>query len=299
MNRQYFVVELLHSSHGRFKRIQISYKSLGVFCCIFVGVAVLVLGLFSSYLQMAWKVSHYNQLSANFERLRNRYQDLQRDSRQHNDQLASLETLAGEVSVAYGLNEPQVRSRSGANEANTPGAPGVKESIAQYNFLKAANFDSIYHHYAFRWQSHAQPSLWPVNGVLSSSFGGRSDPFSGEGVFHTGVDLVAAPGTPVHATADGVIDSAAWAGDYGKLIVVDHGNGLQTYYAHLSRLLVAPGQEVLRGQVIGLSGETGRVTGPHMHYEVRVRGTPVNPYKYLAQSRAAASAKTIHNDLGL
>lgn len=299
MNREYFVVELLHSSHGRFKRIQISYKSLAVFGCTFIGVAVLVLGLFSSYLEMAWKVSHYNQLSANFERLRNRYQDLQRVSRQHNDQLASLETLAGEVSVAYGLNEPQAGLRSGANEANRPGAPGVKESIAQYNFLKAANFDSIYHHYAFRWQSHGQPSLWPVNGVLSSSFGGRSDPFSGEGVFHTGVDLVAAPGTPVHATADGVIDSAAWAGDYGKLIVVDHGNGLQTYYAHLSRLLVAPGQEVLRGQVIGLSGETGRVTGPHMHYEVRVRGTPVNPYKYLAQSRAPASTKTVHNDLGL
>ena len=299
MKQEYFVVELLHSSHGQFKRIQISYKFLAFFFCALIGLTLLGVGLCSSYLRMAWKVSHYNQLRANFDHLRDRYQDLQRVSRQHNDQLASLETLAGEVSVAYGLNGPRVATRVGANEKENSAGPAVKESIAQYNFLKAANFDSIYHHYAFRWQSHAQPSLWPVNGVLSSSFGGRSDPFSGEGVFHTGVDLAAPQGTPVHATADGVIDRAGWDGDYGKLIIIDHGNGLETYYAHLSRLLVAPGQEVLRGQVIGLSGETGRVTGPHMHYEVRVRGTPVNPYKYLAQSRAPASAKTVHNDLGL
>ncbi len=300
MNQQFFVVEFAHSMHGRVKRVQISYKSLLYLFCTLLGLTALTFGLFSSYVRMSWKVSHYNQLRADFDRLRTRYQDLQRISRQHNEQLASLETLAGEVSVAYGINEPSGPHSLAASTSEQSLTPTVKESIEEYNFLKAANYGGIYHHYAYQWQSHTQPSLWPVDGVLRSSFGGRSDPFSGEGAFHTGIDLAAQTGTPVRATADGVVENAGWAGDYGKLVIVDHGNGLQTYYAHLSQFLIVPGQEVSRGQVIALSGETGRATGPHMHYEVRLGGTPVNPYKYLARSRTVVAAvKTAHSDLGL
>ncbi len=300
MNQQYFVLEFAHSMHGRVKRVQISYKSLAYLFCTLVGLAALTFGLFSSYVRMSWKVSHYNQLRADFDGLRTRYQDLQRISRQHNEQLASLETLAGEVSVAYGINEPSSPHSFAPGTSEQSLTPNVKESIEEYNFLKAANYGGIYHHYAYQWQSHTQPSLWPVDGVLRSSFGGRADPFSGEGAFHTGIDLAAPTGTPVRATADGVIESAGWAGDYGKLVIVDHGNGLQTYYAHLSQFLVVPGQEVRRGQVIALSGGTGRATGPHMHYEVRLGGTPVNPYKYLPRPHAIVSATIAHNsDLGL
>jgi murein DD-endopeptidase MepM/ murein hydrolase activator NlpD len=106
----------------------------------------------------------------------------------------------------------------------------------------------------------------------------------------------------VHVSADGVVVSARWSGAYGKLVVVDHGNGLQTYYAHLSSFLVVPGEEVRRGQVIALSGATGRATGPHMHYEVRVAGTPVNPYKYLAKAKPRGGlliSRSGHNELGL
>jgi murein DD-endopeptidase MepM/ murein hydrolase activator NlpD len=300
MNQQYFVVEFAHSVHGRVKQIRISYRSVGYLFCAVVAVALVAVGLFSSYLRMTWKASHYEQLRADFEQLRGRYNSLQRVSRQHNQELASLETLAGEVSAAYGISG---RSGAGftADEAdNSPGSK-VSESIEQYNFLKAASFGSIYHRYAFQWQSHTQPTLWPINGVLRSSFGGRSDPFSGEGTFHTGIDLGASIGTPVHAAADGVVSSAGWAGHYGKLVVIDHGNGLQTYYAHLSQFLVVPGQEVRRGEVIALSGCSGRATGPHMHYEVRLCGTPVNPYKYLARSPAVQTGRTAthSNDLGL
>ncbi len=231
---------------------------------------------------------------------RGRYQELQRVSRQHNEQMASLETLANEVSMAYGINEPAQASGTTFSASESSLLPNVKESIEEYNFLKAANYSGIYHRYAYQWQSHTQPSLWPVDGLLRSSFGGRSDPFSGEGAFHTGVDLTAPSGTPVHATADGVVESAGWAGAYGKLVVVDHGNGLETYYAHLSECLAIPGQEVRRGQVIALSGGTGRATGPHMHYEVRLHGTPVNPYKYLAAStQAGRRTRPLHSDLGL
>jgi murein DD-endopeptidase MepM/ murein hydrolase activator NlpD len=134
---------------------------------------------------------------------------------------------------------------------------------------------------------------------LSSSFGGRTDPLSGEGAFHKGIDFCAASGTPVHATADGVVVSAGWSSGYGRLVVVDHGNGLETYYAHLSQFRVISGEEVRRGEVIGLSGASGRVTSPHVHYEVRVKGIAVNPYRYLARVRSSEPRHPPHNDFGL
>lgn len=89
---------------------------------------------------------------------------------------------------------------------------------------------------------------------------------------------------------DGIVEHASWGGQYGNLVIIDHGNGMQTWYAHLSRFLVVPGQEIRRGDVLGRSGATGRVTAPHLHYEVRVGGTPVNPYKYLSNSLALQPA---------
>ncbi|MBV9745477.1 MAG: M23 family metallopeptidase, partial [Acidobacteriia bacterium] len=107
-------------------------------------------------------------------------------------------------------------------------------------------------------------------------------PFSGEGTeFHSGVDISAPMRTPVQGTADGIVISSGWSGGYGRLIIVDHGGETRTYYAHLSRFFVQTGQEVRRGQLLGAVGATGRVTAPHLHYEVRLGGSPVNPYHYL------------------
>lgn len=302
MNKEYFVVlEFAHSIHGRLKRVHISHKFLGYLLCSFLFFSLVLVGMFSSYVQMTRKVSHYDQLRADFDRLRGRYRELQRVSRQDSEQMASLESLASEVTVAYGLSGPASAGdlRELDSDSSTSLTPGIKESIEEYNFLKGASFSGIYHRYPFQWQTHGQPSLWPVNGVLRSSFGGRSDPFSGEGGFHTGIDLAAPVGTPVHVTADGVVTTAGWSGGYGRLVIVDHGNGVETYYAHLSEFLVVPGEELRRGQVIALSGGTGRATGPHIHYEVRVAGTPVNPYKYLAKTQRSQAANPTPSDLGL
>jgi murein DD-endopeptidase MepM/ murein hydrolase activator NlpD len=302
MTNQHLVVELDESGHEPERHIKITYKSLA---WILGSVLVLVLiaaGAFTSYLQMFWKAQTYDRLRADFDHVRGRVQILEKDKQRSTQQINTLENLAQTVSVAYGLNSPTAGGDMAMDEDDTS-ASAVKESIQEFNVLKAANFSHIFHHYAHQFQSHVQPSLWPVSGVLRSSFGSRTDPISGEGAFHSGVDLSAATGTPVHVTADGVVQFVGGNGRYGRLVVVDHGGGLQTYYAHLSQYMVVTGQEVRRNEVIALSGGTGRVTGPHLHYEVRVHGTPVNPYKYLglngSKTEMASSSNKSHSDLGL
>jgi len=132
------------------------------------------------------------------------------------------------------------------------------------------------------------PSLWPVMGRITSSFGEREDPITGngEGEFHKGLDISAPNGTPVRVTADGIVKSAGMVNGYGREVVVDHGHGVETCYAHMSAFAVLAGQTVVRGQVIGYVGHSGRVTGPHLHYEVRIRNTPVNPHRYMRVTMA-------------
>jgi murein DD-endopeptidase MepM/ murein hydrolase activator NlpD len=126
-----------------------------------------------------------------------------------------------------------------------------------------------------------KPGGWPVHGWISSPFGMRKSPFTGRQMFHEGIDIAAAAGTPVFASAKGTVISAGYAAGYGNLVVIDHGNGYQTAYGHNSKLFVKAGQKVKKGQKISSVGSTGRSTGPHLHYEVRFHGKPINPRKFL------------------
>jgi murein DD-endopeptidase MepM/ murein hydrolase activator NlpD len=286
--KQYFVVVLAHSLHGRLRRIHIPHRAI-YFAFLALAVGLLsVVGFLSSYLRMTWKVAHYNSLRQEVETLRMKYQELQRVTNQKQEQLATLQLFASEVSVAYGLKRKTTGSTELSPDANL--TPTYWDSIQEYNFLQSASVSKIYRAYPKRWLANVRPSLWPLDGRIMSAFGTRSDPFSGEGAIHTGVDLFAHSGTPVHATADGIVVHSGWGGQYGKLVVIDHGNGMETYYAHLSESTVIPGQEIRRGETLGRSGGTGHVTGPHLHYEVRIGGTPVNPYPYLAHSQVSLSA---------
>jgi len=286
-HQPYFVVVLAHSLHGRLRRIQIPHKVIYAGFVFSLVICVAMLVFLSSYLRMSWKVAHYNSLRQEVDSLRAKYQELQRVTNQKNEQLATLENFAGEVSVAYGLKRKPGTSTDIAGSSAL--APTFRESLSNYNFLQNATISTLYRNYPKQWQTHIRPSLWPVEGRLISGFGGRTDPFSGEGAIHSGVDLQAPMGTPVRVAADGIVVHADWEGGYGRLIIVDHGNGVQTYYGHLSRFDIVPGQEVRRGDVIGRSGASGRVTSPHLHYEVRMGGTPVNPYPYLARSGLTGS----------
>lgn len=289
LDKQYFVVVLGHSLHGRLRRVHIPHRTIYASLLIFGLLLLTIFGFLSSYLRMSWKVSHYNSLRAEIDVLRSRYRELEKITNQKNEQLATLEVFASEVSVAYGLNRKPASTLEVAADARL--GPSYRESLNQYNFLQNASISRLYKAFPKKWQVNVRPSLWPVTGRISSPFGDRSDPFSSEGAIHTGVDLEAQSGTPVHATADGIVAYAEWSGRYGKLVVIDHGNGMQTYYAHMSDFAVISGQEIRRGDIVGKSGGTGRATGPHLHYEVRIGGTPVNPYPYLAHSRVSLAAK--------
>lgn len=131
----------------------------------------------------------------------------------------------------------------------------------------------------------ATPSIWPAHGWLSSSVGRRTDPITGGEDYHQGLDISADAGSPVYATADGTVNVARREGAYGNLITIDHGYGLETRYGHLSKYEVKAGAKVKRGDVIGRVGSTGRATGPHLHYEVRVNGRLLNPLQLLLQQR--------------
>ena len=127
----------------------------------------------------------------------------------------------------------------------------------------------------------ATPSIWPVRGFISSGFGWRINPITGGKEMHEGVDIATQLGNPIKAPSNGIISYAGWETGYGNTVIIDHGYGITTLYGHMSKIEVKNGEIVKRGQVIGLVGDTGFSTGPHVHYEVRINGIPVNPMRYL------------------
>ncbi len=288
MKQPYFVVVLAHSLHGRLRRVQIPQKAIYVVLVLALFGCFSVFGIVSSYVRMAGKVANYNALRSEAESLRTRYDDLRKEVSHTKQQMATLQSFASEVSSAFGIKRMLEGPPDISSETSL--VPSYRETLEEYNFLRSANLTTFRQSHPRLLQVHTRPTLWPVEGRLLGSFGRRSDPFSGEHAFHTGVDISAPIGTPVRAVADGVVRSAEFVSGYGRLIIIDHG-GMETYYGHLLRFEVIAGQEVRRGQLIGALGASGRATGPHLHYEVRVRGIPVNPYSTLSRSTVSRASK--------
>ena len=297
MQQPYFILVVAHSLHGRLRRVHVPYSVLyGVLALALLGTISLV-GMGASYARMLWKVSNYNTLRSEIDVIRQRYLSLQKENAAGKQQLATLQVLASEITIAYGIKRELEAKEPLSLEAKL--TPTLQDSIEDYNFLRNTSFASTFRN-TFNTASpirprnffENQPSLWPVQGRLTSFYGQRLDPFGGHGSFHSGIDISVPTGTPIIATAGGQIKFCDSYAGYGRLVVVDHGNGMETYYGHLSRFNVIPGQRIARGEIIAWSGKTGRATSPHLHYEVRLSGSPVNPYPYLkSQSLLAESQK--------
>jgi murein DD-endopeptidase MepM/ murein hydrolase activator NlpD len=286
MKQEYFVVVLAHSLRGRLRRIHIPHQAVYAILALALLGSVSVFGFCASYARMAWKVANYNALRREVDALRARYQTLQKQVSQTDKQLASLEVYANEVSMAYGIKQ----KLDGPTDITAQGKliPSFAESVQDYDYLRSADALLLLSSQARRARTVASiPNLWPVDGRLIGSFGTRKDPFSSESQeFHKGVDISGEIGTPVHVTADGTVRFVDMFSGYGRLVVVDHGGGYETWYGHLSKFYVHTGQEIRRGELIGAVGMSGRVTAPHLHYEVHINGRPMNPYQYLANASA-------------
>jgi murein DD-endopeptidase MepM/ murein hydrolase activator NlpD len=292
LKQDYFILVLAHSLHGRLQRVHISHKlvysALGCVAVLFL----LVFGVVGSYARMALKVANYNSLQHEAQMLRERYENLQKKVKQTNQQLASLQMLADEVGTAYGMKKELTGSPDLIAEA--PLVPTLGQTLDEYSYLRTTNLAGRSRNLFARTDINVLPAGWPVNGRLMDGFGHRSDPFSGEGAMHTGVDISAPLGAGVKSTGDGIVMYASWNAGYGRCVIVDHGNGYQTLYGHLSHVDVIEGQEIRQGEVVGRVGNSGRSTGPHLHYEVRVHSMPVNPYRFLAQASAMKSAVAVN-----
>jgi murein DD-endopeptidase MepM/ murein hydrolase activator NlpD len=270
------------NSEGELLKIPIPLHYAYVFIAGAVIGMLTITGMAGSYTRMLLKTQHYNQLRTEKEALRSQYSQLEQIAQENQLQAQSLTSLAGEVSSLYGLKPDPVFQDDDPASASlqqfyalrmTAMTGAASVGIGMGDMRDASTKD---------WLRLAQaPTLWPVQGRVTGSFGERIDPFSGEGAFHRGVDIAANVGTRIIAPADGVIRFAEIVQGYGRTVLIDHGNGISTLYGHMSGYAVTPGELVHRGDTVGYVGQSGRSTGPHLHYEVRIFNTPVNPSRYL------------------
>lgn len=292
MERKFYTFLIFPGAHGKLHKIRLPFYVVHLLLGFSIVGIMTVAALASSYARMLLKVSNYNNLRTEREALKTQYRTLESVVSQTNAKLGSLQSLATEVALTYGFGEPR-RPRlsqtvlSLATQSNSTLDSSYHASLYAFKLMKAAAanapIDSIVQGLVSdpRFDPTAIPSIWPVRGQVTAGFGERMDPLSGEGAFHSGIDISAPSGTKVEAAADGIVFQAGPDSGYGNAVLIDHGYGIATKYCHLSGISVVVGQEVRRGQPIGTVGMTGKATGPHLHYEVHVSEMPVNPFKYL------------------
>jgi murein DD-endopeptidase MepM/ murein hydrolase activator NlpD len=298
MKPEAYTLFVASNRKGSFRKITLPGYVLHLVAILAMVGGITVLAAVSSYTRMLLKVGNYNTLRRQQATLKQNYEKLQSSVKENNERMNSLQSLATEVAMTYGFMRFR-QSPFGVNEAAVQPASEFDQSVAQFNFLESNVKQAEMPDASLQLlpgqgiaDLTSTPTLWPVIGHLTGTFGERMDPFSGEGAFHTGVDISSQYGDGVRATADGVVMEAGDHAGYGRLVVVDHGYGVTTWYGHLSSFNVHVGQSLRRGEVIGNVGVSGRSTGPHVHYEVRINGAPVNPMRYLRQATVTASASS-------
>lgn len=303
LRKRYYILFVARDEEGRIRKVPLPLHYAGGFIAAALVGAFTIVGLAGSYTRMLMKTESFNQVRQERETLRKNYQQMAQVAHDRDIQVASLGALANEVTALYGLKKNRLAAGGSAAvaaaaptpsnlaQSDTPSQQDVTNSIDQFYTLRAEALSGrvgraleggLSNSFAGDWTALADaPSLWPVMGRLGSAFGSRQDPINGEGAFHSGIDIEAPTGASVRAAADGEVSGTTMGAGYGRQIVLEHGHGTVTLYGHLSAIAVIPGQHVTRGQVIGYVGQTGRTTGPHLHYEVRLHNVPVNPQKYL------------------
>jgi murein DD-endopeptidase MepM/ murein hydrolase activator NlpD len=323
--RKRSIVYVTQGEDGTVDRVSIPMRYVYVFVAAAITGMFSIAGMAGSYTRMLAKAETINRLRNELAMSRQDYAHLEKTTREKDVQVASLGSLASEISAIYGLTAGKLTlPHHGLRFGHSAAQEAAKAPLKDEDTLSAGS-DEGYHqsldtYLALEKTADAGlavstlrsdpslgvrgalsdfagldtlsgnnvPDMWPILGPITSGFGEREDPVlgNGEGEFHKGVDIGSPDGTPVHAPADGRVIKAGLGSGYGREIEIDHGNGIITVYGHLSGYNVTEGETVVKGQVIGFVGHSGRTTGSHLHYEVQVRGTSVNPHKYLRTTMA-------------
>ncbi|HRR27185.1 MAG TPA: M23 family metallopeptidase [Acidobacteriota bacterium] len=274
--------------------VPLSFRQLCAFClillCILSGVSLLAF----HYYRMWLRTEDYTRLQGALDEVRRSEEALRLRAGQLSDQLASLEVTAQKLRILSGFSDDALGGLGGPKVTPDPVVSLSNSDLARHfrtldsrRVSLQAKLAELTDYYTTREVLlSATPSIMPVRGYPSDSYGGREDPFSGEDDFHPGIDISAPKGAKVVATADGLVVYAGRRLGYGNMVVIQHKFGLSTRYAHLQACTVKSGQRILKGDVVGYVGSTGRVTGTHLHYEVRLRNQPLNPLRFLGEDSA-------------
>lgn len=269
-----FIIAHTHRSSSQIRRFCVEKRSLRLFAFL---AAALICGSLYGFYGLTQQAAHLRTALEN-QNLRAENERQRQELNELNTRVEAVEDTSRKLAEKSGVvsEEPTLPSTGGPAlplDANSLAALEAKMNQLERNMQA---YEKVLREHGYT------PSVWPVVGKLEGGFGGRRNPFGGNSYeFHTGQDINAAWGAPVVAGASGTVTFVGWQNGYGQLIVIDHGGGLTTRYGHLSHIDVEQGQQVARSQFIGRVGSTGRSTGPHLHYEVRINDQPVNPLQYL------------------
>lgn len=300
MPKDFYTLLILPKKHSSAKKINLSST-------LVKGVSLLVMGLVLFMMYLAYDYVHIRREQAELKRLKlqtveqkkqidglaakvDRFSSKMEELRQFDKKIRILANVVTgkDKEQLLGIGGPvgeesRIRTRIADDErALIAGANRKVDNLMVEALARQKSFANLL---ALLKEKKsilaATPSLWPVRGLVTSEFGRRFSPFGGEKEFHKGIDIATRYGQAIQAPADGVVAEAAYSNDRGQMITIDHGHGITTHYAHLSKALVRSGAAVKKGERIGQVGNTGRSTGSHLHYSVMLNGVAVNPRKYL------------------
>jgi murein DD-endopeptidase MepM/ murein hydrolase activator NlpD len=279
-----FIIAHTSRSRSRIRRICVGKKW---FKALTIAAALLFCGCLYGLYGLTQQAQHLRVENEN-RRLRAENERQQRELNRLSNRVEAVEDTSRKLAEKSGV----VAEKTSTPGAGGPEMPLESESLLELETKMNRIEQDLRAYEAQIGRKGFTPSLWPVEGTLESGFGGRRNPFGGSSYeFHSGQDIDAEWGSPVIAGASGKVTFTGWQNGYGQLVVIDHGGGLTTRYGHLSAIVASVGQLIKAGEFLGRVGSTGRSTGPHLHYEVRLNDQPVNPLQYL---RSGAPAKVAY-----
>jgi murein DD-endopeptidase MepM/ murein hydrolase activator NlpD len=276
-----FIVARTSRSRSKIRRISIHKRWLkaatAILCLVLCAALYGLYGMF--------RVAQHLKTEQENTRLRVLNEQQRQQLEKLENRVDAIEDTSRRIAEISGAPVPENESKQGTSERGAGGPLVEMDAVAIAEVeTRAVQLEQELRTYESALRERARiPSIWPVaGGETTDSFGGRRDPFGGNSSeFHSGQDISAGRGTPVYAAGIATVKVAGTQSGYGQIVILDHGDGITTRYGHLSKIEVVAGQQVARGEMIGRVGSTGRSTGPHLHYEVRINEEPVNPRAYL------------------